>query len=99
MPVYDLTGSYQFSHGVTVAGSGTVNLSLGCSLAQDAAGRLSGAGVTNIHVGSDSLAAQYTVNGTVTGGGGGATRASFSARWVVPGTGAGGKSFHHFRPI
>lgn len=30
-PVYDLTGSYQFNHGVTVSGHGTVDLSLGCS--------------------------------------------------------------------
>ena len=92
VPVYDLTGSYEFSHVVTLAGGGTVNLSLGCSLAQDAAGRLRGSGVTNIQVGNDFLAAQYSVNGTVTGGGGGATRASLSARWVVPGAGAGGKS-------
>jgi hypothetical protein len=92
LPVYDLTGSYQFNHGVTVPGHGTVNLALGCSLAQDAAGRLCGAGVTNIQVGNDLLPAQYTVSGTVTGGGGRATRASFSARWVVPGTGAGGTS-------
>ena len=91
-PVYDLTGSYQFNHGVTVSGHGTVDLSLGCSLAQDAAGRLHGAGVTNIMMGSNSLAAQYTVSGTVTGGGGGATRVSFSASWVVPGSGAGAKS-------
>ena len=91
LPVYDLTGSYEFNHGITVAGGATVNLSLGCSVQQDAAGRLSGAGVTNIQVGDDLLAAQYTVNGTVTGGGGKGTRASLSVRWVVPDTSGGGK--------
>ena len=40
---------------LTVAGGATVNLSLGCSLQQDAAGRLRGAGATNIQVGNDPL--------------------------------------------
>jgi hypothetical protein len=91
VPVYDLTGSYQFNHGVKIAGGATVNLSLGCSLVQDAAGRLQGAGITNIQVGNDSLAAQYSVTGTVMGGGGKATRASLSASWVVPNPSPGGK--------
>jgi hypothetical protein len=91
VPVYDLTGSYQFNHGVTIAGGATVNLSLGCSLVQDAAGRLQGSGVTSIQVGNDFLAAQYSVNGTVTGGGGKATRASLSSSWVVQNLSAGGK--------
>jgi hypothetical protein len=89
VPVYDLTGSYQFNHGIKVAGGATVNLALGCSLVQDAAGRLKGAGVTNVQVGGDSLTAQYSVTGTVTGGGGKATRASLSARWVVQNPGGG----------
>jgi hypothetical protein len=93
VPVYDLTGSYQFNHGVTIAGGATVNLSLGCSLVQDAAGRLQGAGVTSVQVGSNSLTAQYSVNGTVMGGGGKATRASLSASWVVQNPSAGGKPF------
>ena len=92
LAVYDLSGSYQFNHGLTVAGGATMNLLLGCFLQQDAAGRLRGAAVTNIQVGSDFLAAQYSVNGTVTGGAGKATRALLSVRWVVPGTGAGGQS-------
>ena len=92
VPVYDLTGSYQFDHGITVAGGAKVNLSLGCSLVQDAAGRLNGAGVTSVQVGSDSLTAQYSVNGMVTGGGGKATRVSLSASWVVQNPSAGGKT-------
>jgi hypothetical protein len=90
VPVYDLTGNYEFDHVATVAGGATVNLSLGCALVQDAAGRLRGSGVTNILVGNDLVSAQYSVSGTVTGGGGRPTRASLSARWVVPGTGAAG---------
>jgi hypothetical protein len=92
VPVYDLTGSYQFNQGAKLASGAMVNLSLDCSLMQDAAGRLQGAGVTSVQVGSDSLTAQYSVTGTVTGGGGKATRASLSASWVVQNPNAGGKS-------
>jgi Cytochrome c554 and c-prime len=91
VPVYDLSGSYQFNHAVAVAGGAAVNLSLGCSLAQDATGRLRGSGATNIQVGSDLFPAQYSVNGKVTGGGGKTTRASLSVRWTVQDTAAGGK--------
>ena len=92
VPVYDLSGSYQFNHPATIAGGTTVNLSLGCSLTQDAAGRLQGAGVTNVQVGNNFLPAQYSVSGTVMGGGGNTTSASFSARWTVQNSTAGGKT-------
>jgi len=91
VPVYDLTGSYQFSQGAKLASGAVVNLSLGCSLVQDAAGRLQGSGVTSVQVGNDVLPAQYSVTGTVTGGGGKATRASLAASWVVQNSSAGGK--------
>ncbi len=92
VPVYDLSGSYQFNHPATIAGGATVNLSLSCSLTQDAAGRLQGSGVTNVQVGNDLLPAQFSVSGTVMGGGGNTTSASFSARWVVQNSTAGGKT-------
>lgn len=82
-PVYDLTGSYQFDQQALVAGGTPVNLSMGFSVQQDAAGRLRGSGVTNVQIGSDFYAATYSVSGTVTGGGSKATRATFSVRWAA----------------
>lgn len=88
-PVYDLTGSYQFDQQALAAGGTPMNLSLGFSVQQDAAGRLRGSGVTNVQIGTNFFAAQYTVNGGVTGGGGKATRAKFSIRWLVQDTAVG----------
>ena len=53
VPVYDLTGSYQFDHLVGLARGKTVDVSLGLAVQQDAAGGLRGAGVTNIQVGDE----------------------------------------------
>ena len=92
VPVYDLSGSYLFNHQAMLAGGMTVNLSLGCSLSQDAGGRLRGSGVTDIQMGNALVAAQYSASGTVTGGGGKAARAALSVRWLVPSTTAGGKA-------
>jgi len=82
-PVYDLTGSYQFDQQTQAAAGTPVNLALGFSVRQDAAGRLRGSGVTNVQIGADLVAAQYIVTGGVTGGGGKPTRAKFSIRWLV----------------
>ncbi len=72
-----------------LAGGRSVNLSLGLSVQQDAAGRLRGSGVTNIQVGNELVAASYRANGRITGGGRKATRAMLSVRWQSQGTGAG----------
>ena len=84
VPVYDLSGNYRFEHSVTLS-SGAVRLSLPCAMEQDGTGRLRGSGTTNIVVGADILGAQYTVSGKVTGGGGKATRATMTVRWVGQG--------------
>ena len=83
VPVYDLTGSYQFDHQVLAAGGTPMNLSLGFSVQQDAAGLLRSSGVTNVQIGTNLVAAQYTVTGGVSGGGGKATRAKLSILWLV----------------
>ncbi len=80
-PVYDLTGSYQFDQEVTAAGGRTVKVGLAFSVAQDAAGRLHGSGVTNVLVDNEPVAASYRVSGRVTGGGNKAARAMLSIRW------------------
>jgi hypothetical protein len=85
VPVYDLTGGYVVGEEAAASGSTNQQLSLGFALQQDATGRLRGSGVTNILVGADRVAAQYSVNGKVAGGGGKATRAVFSVRWVSQG--------------
>ena len=82
VPVYDLTGSYQFDHQVSAAGSGPMLLSLGFSVQQDATGVLRGAGVTNVQIGTNLVSAQYTVTGGVSGGGS-ATRVKLSIQWLV----------------
>jgi hypothetical protein len=82
-PVYDLTGSYQFEQQTLATGGTPLDLSLGFSIQQDAAGRLRGSGVTNVQIGDDVVAARYTVNGSVNGGGGKATRAKLSILWLV----------------
>jgi hypothetical protein len=87
--VYDLTGSYQFDQEVMLAGGGTVKVSLGLSVQQDAVGGLRGSGVTNIQVGNEVVAASYSASGKVTGGGVSATRATVSVRWLSQGTAAG----------
>jgi len=87
--VYDLTGRYQFGHEVVVAGGRTVMVSLGLSVQQDAAGVLRGSGVTNIQVGNELIAASYSISGRVTGGGGNATRATLSVRWLSSGVAVG----------
>ncbi len=87
--VYDLTSRYQFGHEVVVAGGRTVMVSLGFSVQQDAAGVLQGSGVTNIQVGDELVAASYSVSGRVTGGGGNATRAALSVRWLSSGVAVG----------
>ena len=61
-----------------------MNLSLGFSVQQDATGLLRGSGVTNVLIGTDLVAAQYTVTGGVSGGGGKATLAKLSILWLVP---------------
>ena len=85
VPVYDLTGSYQFDQEVLAAGGTTMNLSLGFSVQQDAAGRLRGSGVTNMQIGTNLVAAQYTCHWK-----GKRRRRQSDARYVVdPLAGAG----------
>ena len=89
-PVYDLTGSYQFDQQTLGAGGTPLKLSLGFSVQQDSTGRLRGSGVTNVLMGTNLAAAQYTVIGGVNGGGGKVTRAKFSIRWLVQDPAVGG---------
>ena len=83
VPVYDLTGSYQFDQQALVPGGAPMNLSLGFSVQQDATGLLRGSGVTNVLIGTNLVAAQYTVTGGVSGGGGKATLAKLTIVWLV----------------
>jgi len=65
IPVYDLTGAFQFDQ--TLIGSGQVEqpLSYGINLTQDNRGFLSGSGVTAVNVGDNFFAADYTARGRV----------------------------------
>ena len=81
-PVYDLTGSYQFDQQALAAGVMPLNLSLGFSVQQDATGLLRGSGATNVLIGTNLVAAHYTVTGGVSGGGT-ATRARLAVLWLV----------------
>jgi hypothetical protein len=82
-PIYDLTGSYQFDQQALAAGGAPLDLRLGFFVQQDAAGRLRGSGVTKVLMGTNVVTAQYIINGAVSGGGGKATRAKLSIRWLV----------------
>ena len=90
--VYDLSGGYLFEQQAVARGGMPLDLSLGFSVQQDAAGRLRGSGVTNVQIGNDLVAARYTVNGSMSGGGGKPARARFSVRWQAQDAGAGASS-------
>ncbi len=90
--VYDLSGSYQLTQQVAMAGGSTETLVLNFSLYQDAAGWLRTSGQTNILVGSNSVPAKFKVQGRVTGGGGKTTRAVFMVRWQGSPTNSAGSA-------
>ena len=78
--VYDLTGDYEFHQSLPSAGGDLIDFSFAVSIAHDAAGRLTGSGVTIAQLGDVFVAANYTLTGRVSGGGGKATRALLSIR-------------------
>ncbi len=79
-PVWDFTGAYQFNQQMVGVGA-LVPLSFPVSITHDLAGRLRGSGATVVTLGQGQevvfLAANYVLNGTVSGGGN-ATRATFT---------------------
>lgn len=80
-PVWDFTGAYQFDQQIVEAGGALLPLSFQVFITHDLAGRLSGSGTAIVTIGQGQevvfLAANYALNGTVSGGGG-ATRAAFT---------------------
>src|ERR1043166_2340040 len=64
-PIYDLSGSFQFTHTMVGAGQTELPLSYGVDLSQDARGFLTGSGFTIVNVGNDFAAATYTARGKV----------------------------------
>jgi hypothetical protein len=76
-PVWDLSGTLIFQQTMIGAASQESPLAFGVEVTQDARGQLTGSGATLVTVGNnDSVAAQYTVRGKVSGGGGRTVRAS-----------------------
>ncbi len=79
VPVWDLTGDYQFDQSIQAVGDTTVDLSFGISITNDVQGRLRGSGVAFVAVGNDLVAGNYTASGRVSGGGQ-ATRVTLQLR-------------------
>lgn len=77
-PVWDFTGPYQLDLQIVGTG-GLTDLSVPFFLSHDLAGRLRGSGGTLVTIGSDVVAANFTLNGAV-GLSGTNTRATFSLR-------------------
>ena len=80
-PVWDLSGNPVLEQ--TLIGTADIETPLAfqaVSLMHDSKGKLSGSGDTILNVGNDFVAAQYTLNGKVSGGGNSVNRASFNVR-------------------
>jgi hypothetical protein len=78
-PVWDLSGGLTFNQSLIGAGGQETPISFSLDLAQDARGKLTSPNsVTLVQVGNDSIAAHYTVVGSVHGGGGRPARASIT---------------------
>lgn len=78
-PVWDFSGAYQLDQQVVGAGGALLDLSYGVEIVQDLSGRLTGSGVTLVAIGTDFVAANYSLRGNVSLGGND-TRAVFSVR-------------------
>lgn len=76
-PAWDLTGSYQLDTPVLGAGNSEVPLSYAVPMTHDPRGQLRGDGNVMVKIGSDTVAANYTLRGSVSTGGG-VARASFT---------------------
>jgi hypothetical protein len=79
-PLIDLAGTFQTSQSIVGAGGAQIPFAFGVDLTNDASGRLRGAGTAIVQVGDDFVAAAYTANGTVTGGGIRPVQVSLSVR-------------------
>lgn len=82
-PVFDLTGSYEFTQQVTETGGTATDISFGVALVNNARGGLSGSGSTLVTIGDGSFApfaANYVVRGRISGGGAKATRVTLTVR-------------------
>lgn len=79
-PVYDLTGTYEMNQELQGPGGATVPLAFTIpTVIHDNSGKLRGSGLLMLNIGEDYVAANYTVSGTVSGGGAN-TRAVFTVR-------------------
>jgi hypothetical protein len=68
-PVWDLSGDLAVNQPMKGAGGTIIPMSFGVSLLHDANGRLRGSGLTQLAIGEDVIASDYTVTGSVSGGG------------------------------
>src|SRR2546430_2566050 len=85
LPLWDFSGTFQpTNQTISCAGGAPVPLDLAVDLTHDARGRLQGSGITVIGIGQDTLAANYTASGRVSGGGN-ATRVNLAIRAAGPG--------------
>lgn len=89
VPVWDLSGPYALTTPISGAGDTPVTLSYTVVINHEMSGRLRGSGQTLVQIGDEVVAAQYKVQGNVTGRSG-ETRASFTVtlrgRDVIAGT-------------
>jgi hypothetical protein len=81
--VWDLSGHYPLEQQMLVSGGNSNLLAFGVDVVQTPAGALTGSGLVVVNIGGDTgsfFAANYTVQGKVSGGAGHPARATFAVR-------------------
>lgn len=80
LPVYDLSGSYEFNTPMTGAGGTPINLSLPVVIEHQMSGLLTGSGIAIMRIDNEAVGAEYRINGNVVRDRAGAIRVRMSVR-------------------
>ncbi len=88
-PLIDLSGNFDTSQDIVGAGGTTTALVFSLNITNDPSGRIRGAGVALVQVGSDFVVARYLATGNVSGGGLRPTHVSLTVRLAGEGPIAG----------
>jgi hypothetical protein len=68
VPVYDLSGDYQFTQQIKGAGGAMIDLSFFVTLTESVTGQLTGSGVAIVSLDTNFFAATYSAHGRISGG-------------------------------
>ena len=76
-PAWDISGAYELNQPINGAGNSLIPLTYTVYITQSAKGKLSGSGTIQVNIDGQVVAANYTLKGSVSGGGN-STRVNFS---------------------